>query len=183
MSQKFNLVALAAFLLSLGAFAKPAARVAAGGVFKDKTFAITLPKGWEQQKDVMGAVVVAISPQEGSKDTFRENINVVVENLTQQMTPKAYYEASFNILKKLFTDFKLEKKGTEKLAGKEFYWSVFGHKMGNIKAKVLQYMSVEGLKAYVITCSAAPEKFDKFKPVFEASVRSFKLGAPALSKK
>lgn len=144
-------------------------------VDKNRGFSINLPSGWSQDRDSMGTAVMAISKAEGSKDNFRENINVVVETLTGSMTPKDYFDASQNAIKRVFQDFRLEKTGKERLGSKDFYWSVFQHKTPNSKAKVLQYVSVNGLRAYIITCSASPEKFDKFKGVFESSAKSFKF--------
>lgn len=141
---------------------------------KEKGFTIILPAGWEQQKDMMGAEVVAISAAEGANDTFRENINVVVEKLPQKMVTKDYYKSSLDVLKKVFIEFKLEKTGQAKVNGREFYYTIFTHKMNDVAAKILQYLAVNGDTAYVITASAAPDKFDKYKPIFEKSIQSFK---------
>lgn len=149
-------------------------------VNKEKGFTMSFPKGWEQKEGVMGSTIIAVSPSNGKKEKFRENINVVVEKLPQRMTTKTYYTESLKVLKKLFTDFKLEKSGhnpADRMVASEkteIYWSVFSHRMGKIHARVLQYMTVKGTQAFVITCSAAPDTFEKLRPSFEAAVRTFR---------
>ena len=144
-------------------------------VDSNRGFSITLPTGWQQDKDALGTAIMAISKKESESDAFRENINVVVETLQGTMSSKDYFEASQNAIKRVFQDFKLEKTGSAKLSGKDFYWSVFSHRTPKNRAKVLQYVAVNGLRAYIVTCSSAPEKFDRFRPVFESSVKTFKF--------
>jgi hypothetical protein len=90
------------------------------------------------------------------------------------MTTKDYYKSSLDVLKKVFVEFKLEKNGQTKINGREFYYTIFSHKMNDVAAKILQYLSVNGDTAYVITASASPDKFEKYKPIFEKSIQSFK---------
>jgi hypothetical protein len=142
---------------------------------KDKTFSLSIPRTWEVKKDVMGASVVGISPQETAKDTFRENVNVVLENLTEQLVPKSYYDANQAVLKKLFTDFKKKSEGVTKIDNRDFYWSVFTHRMGTVQAEVYQFMSVKDKRGYVITCSSTPAKFDKYKGQFEEIAKTFRF--------
>jgi len=142
---------------------------------KGRGFSIALPSGWQKDKDQMGTAVMALSNKENANDFFRENINVVVETLTGSMSTKEYFEASQGAIKKVFQDFKLEKTGKEKLNNKEFMWSVYTHKTPTSKAKVLQYVAVNGLRAYIITCSAAPENFDRYRTLFTSSIKSFKF--------
>ena len=145
--------------------------------FVDKLngFSIELPAGWEQQKDQMGSAIMAISPMDGPKDTFRENINVVVEVLKEKLTTKDYFNASQEVIKKVFTDFKSEKSGQTKIDGHDFMWTIFSHRLGTVRARVLQYVVVNKDKAYVITCSSEPDKFNQYMPKFEASIKTFKF--------
>lgn len=147
-------------------------------VDKGRGFSIAFPNGWQQEKDVRGTVVMALSQLEGKSDSFQENINVVVESLSGKMTSKEYFDASQVALKKVFHDqnFRLEKSGKEKLASHDAYWSVYTHKTpkGSL-AKVLQYVTVKDLRAYIVTCSAAPERFNKFRTAFDSTLRSFRF--------
>ena len=159
--------------------AAPKAAVAAAPPtkFVDKLngFSIDLPVGWEQQKDQMGSAIMAISPMDGPKDSFRENINVVVESLKEKLTTKDYFQASQDVIKKVFTDFKSEKSGQTKIDGHDFMWTIFSHRLGTVRARVLQYVAVNKDKAYVITCSSEPDKFNQYMPKFEGSIKTFKF--------
>jgi hypothetical protein len=180
-----TLITLIFLAFTSGAFAKakaPAAAAAMGGDLfadKEKGFSVMLPKKWEIKKGVMGAEVIALRPKGGSKDAFRENINVVVENLNGTMLPKEYFKASQSVLQKVFAEFKVEKSGHTNIDKHDVYWVIFTHKMGGVRAKVLQYLTVEGNKGYVVTGSALPATFDKFKKSFEMVATSLKLSPSA----
>jgi len=137
-----------------------------------KHFSLDLPKQWEQRKDAMGAAIIALRPAEGKKDTFRENVNVVVEPLSAKMTAKQYFDASQGVLAKAFSEFHLEKKGHSMIDKHDFFWSIFTHRLGTTRAKVLQYMTVDGSNGYVVTGSALPATFPKFLPTFESIAKS-----------
>jgi eukaryotic-like serine/threonine-protein kinase len=151
-----------------------------------RKFSLSFPKNWEVRENIMGATVVGLAPtstSSGKAEEFRENINIVVETLPQTMTTKSYYDESLKLLKKLFTDFKIEKTGhgsfdrqvaQSQMDKSDPYWTVYTHRMGKLRAKVLQYMSVVGKTAFVITCSATPQTYEKFRPMFEASIKTFK---------
>jgi hypothetical protein len=144
-------------------------------VSKDKGFQVTLPKGWEQKKNVMGAEIIALRPKGGKNDSFRENVNVVVENMNQKMAAKEYYKASQTVLAKVFNEFKIEKTGHTKIDNHDTYWCIFTHKMGGIRAKVLQYMTTENTRGFVVTGSALPDTFEKYKKDFENTAESLKI--------
>lgn len=149
---------------------------------KERGFAFNVPSTWDQQRNTMGASVIALSPKEGNKDTFRENVNVVVEDLTSPMNAKEYFTASQSLIKKAFTEFKLEKTGQSKIGAHDFYWSIFSHRIGTIKARVLQYVTVAGNKAFVVTASAQPDTFHKYKGEFESIINTFRIDPKGVNK-
>jgi len=177
MSHHFYHVAVFSIVLvlSVSAWGGDPVRELTSYTNQEKKFSLRLPRDWERKENLMGSAVVAIGPQGKSSEDFRENINVVVEDLPNAMTSKEYFDVSLKVLKRLFTDFQLEKSGSLKLNQKDAYWVVFTHRMGKVKAKVLQYMLVDGLKAYVITSSSAPQKFSKYQHLFEEVAKSFSL--------
>jgi hypothetical protein len=142
---------------------------------KDKGFTIMLPSDWEQKPDQMGAAIIALRPVSGPANQFRENINVVLEILDHKMTPKQYFDASQDVLKKVFNEYHLEKKGHTTIDKHDFYWSTFTHRLGNVRAKVVQYMTVDGTRAFVVTGSALPNTFPKYLSVFEAVTKTLAI--------
>ncbi len=178
---------LAITLLANGAFAKakPKAKAASAPASMEKYedaakhFSLLLPQKWEQRKDAMGAAIIALRPVEGKKDAFRENVNVVVEPLNAKMNSKQYFDASQTVLAKAFSEFHLDKKGHSTIDHHDFYWSIFTHRLGTTRAKVLQYMTVDGTNGYVVTGSALPATFPKFLPQFETIARSLHITSSA----
>lgn len=144
-------------------------------VEKDRGFAMEIPADWEKHQGDYGAALIALSPLEGNKDSFRENVNVVVEDLSSTMATKDYYKASQELMKKAFNEFKVEKTGVTRLNGTEFHWTLFVHRIGTLRARVLQHIAVSGKRAYVVTASAMPDKFNKYKPAFDATIASFRI--------
>lgn len=153
-------------------------KVAPKGAFKDseKGFTIELPIGWDQQRNVMGAsVIAALSPNRSKEKDFQPNLNVVVEKLTQKVSIQEYFDASQHILSRVFQDFKVEKKGEYKTAQTSFKWSLFTHKVGAVKARVKQYITIKDQTAYIITATSAEKTFAEYLPTFEKSVATFKI--------
>jgi len=51
---------------------------------------------------MMGADLIGFSPLESPEDTFRENVNVVLENLPKAMTDKEYLALTLTNMNKAF---------------------------------------------------------------------------------
>jgi serine/threonine-protein kinase len=142
---------------------------------KDKGFSINLPSMWEVKEGFMGTTVLALSPQENPSDQFRENINVVVAELPKKVALEDYVQANVTNMSRLLTDFQVHEKGQLILSNTDARWVIYSHRMGTLNIKVLVYVLVQGRRGYVITCSAAPEQFPKYKSKFEEIVQSFKF--------
>lgn len=68
---------------------------------------IDYPEDWEMQEKFMGTVAIFLSPQESSTDQFRENLNVITQDLSEQPTTlDEYAQTSLAQIKQLMTDFK-----------------------------------------------------------------------------
>ncbi|MCX8122895.1 MAG: DcrB-related protein [Spirochaetes bacterium] len=152
------------------------ARKEKGRYYNDEYgFSIVFPKYWEIQQKEMGAVVIALSPEEGSKDDFRENVAITVENMTDNVTLEQYFELSQKNLKNYSKDYKLLYKNTTWLAKKPAMILGFTYSMSGLKLKVLQYYCLNNSKAYVITCTALPHSFGRYEESFLKIVRSFRF--------
>jgi hypothetical protein len=137
-------------------------------------YTIEFPENWDVKKDFMGTDVIALSPQEDSSDMFRENVNIISTELDQPMSKEEYFDLNEKSLEQLLKDFKLADKQMTKVDGVDALKLVYTHRMGDVDAKVLQYLFVNDGKAYVITLTASPEEFDSYMSEFESIVNSFK---------
>lgn len=182
-NQSFRAVVFAAvvffsgsvFLSSQSVHAADSATAVASGKYanKEKGFSITFPKNWETKEGIAGAVVASLSPRESDSDNFRENVNIVIEDLPKDLTSEEYYQAGIVNLRKV-PDFKEDQKGKITIDGKEAVWLIASHKSSNVSAKMIQYYVVKGKKAYVITGTALADSFGKYKPQFDQIAQSFK---------
>ncbi|MGE5528801.1 MAG: hypothetical protein ACM3X6_06635 [Patescibacteria group bacterium] len=140
-------------------------------------FSLELPADWEASKGPLGVPLVAISPAESGNDTFRENVNVILDELPEAVSIDAYMAASVAEMKKYLTDFQGHEEGRIDLSDLPAGWLVYSHRMGQVKLKNLAYAILAGKTCYTITCSATPESFGRFRKAFDQICRSFKLSA------
>lgn len=147
----------------------------------EKRFSIDFPENWEQQEGVMGTAVAAVRPQKPG-DFFRENVNVVVEDLSVSMDADEYLKANLATMRKYLTDFKVHQKGNMTLDGRASRWIVYGHRMGQLKLKVLAVFLMNDQRGYVITSTSTPQRFSSYRKLFEKIAGTFRLeqgtGAP-----
>ena len=141
-----------------------------------ENFSIGLPSSWEKKEKYMGTTVIALSPVENSSDTFRENVSVVTEKLPVSMSNEKYLELSLQNIRKMLTDFNMISQGNAVLSGKQGKWIKYTHRMGQIKILTLQFFALTSDRAYVITCTTAPNTFDQYKGQFRKIIESFQIG-------
>ncbi len=142
---------------------------------REKGFSIQVPPGWDFEEKKMRTDLIAVSPAEGPEDTFRENFNVLVEELGVNMTSEEYYQKGIPLFKQFAVDFMQHENGIERIDGKEFRYDIISHRMGPLKIKILQYLTVRQKKGYLITFSAADDKFDRYLPMFKEIAKGFRF--------
>ena len=142
---------------------------------KKDDFSIKPLKEWENKSDVMGCSVMTLSPLENATDQFRENVNVVVEKLPGQMALDEYFNASIANMKKLFTDFQENEKGNVSIDDTDAKWLIYSTRMGSLKLNNKVFFLVHDNRGYVITCSATPDGFPRFRKSFDEIAQSFQF--------
>ena len=142
---------------------------------KQDGFSIRFPAEWEQKENVMGSVVMALSPAEGEADAFRENVNVMVEALPSKMDLEKYLELSMANLKKLLSAGQEPEVSDTTLGGEKAKRVVCQMTMGQINVKSTVYVAVKGTRGYSLACSATPDSFDAYKARFEEIAGTFRF--------
>jgi len=142
---------------------------------KEKGFSIRFPDQWEKKEGLMGTAVAALSPQQDPADDFRENVNVVVEDMPKALGLEEYFQANLANMGRLMTDYREVERGELTVYKNDARWLVYSHSMGLVETKVLAYILVRGSRGYVITCSAAPDQFPEYRAQFEEIGRSFRF--------
>lgn len=186
---RFGACALLAGLLasSCGFGASPSARSslpspasqAAYLTYGDSTygFRIKYPPAWSEEVGTAGSVVAFLSPQQGGSDDFRDNLNVLVQDLPDPSTPLSEYtRLSLRQAPQIIDGFKLLTSGPSTLASRSAWRVTYLGQSGNHDLEFEAFWLVEKGRAYVLTFTAARAAFDAFEPTTEAMIDSFQLG-------
>jgi hypothetical protein len=131
----------------------------------EKRFSLDLPGDWEIREKFFATAVMAVRP--GSSPEFKESINVTTEDLPEARSLGEYMALTLQKMPQALKGFQVLEKGVSYLGGRESRWMVFSHTMGRRQLKVISYTLVKASRAYLITCTSTPEKFDEYRPLFE----------------
>lgn len=137
-------------------------------------FSIKYPAEWKRQTGVN--TIAFLSPKENDTDPFQENVNLMLQDLSQQpMTLDEYTELS----KKQVTDnlgasaiVSLKAVTLAGQAAKEF---VYNMDYQNRKLKIKQCWLIKNKLAYLITYTADPSKFNQYESTATEIINSFKF--------
>ena len=143
----------------------------------DTDFTIEYPDNWELNKSgLMGTKFILFSKLSNSTDKFRENVNLIIQDLTgSNITLDKYVEISENQIRTLVTNGKIieTKRITDK--GFEYHKMIYTGKQGVFDLKFIQYYWVFDNKAFVLTFTAEINEFDDFVQIGEKIMDSFKI--------
>jgi eukaryotic-like serine/threonine-protein kinase len=137
-------------------------------------FTMTYPSEWEL-REMMNAIAF-LSAKESEGDTFRENVNILMEDVSSSpMSLDQYMEISNGNIAKMIEGYKLIEKGEITLSNEKGYFSIFEGNANNYYLRFKSYTFMKGTKVYTLTYTALPESFDKFLPAAEGIVKSISL--------
>lgn len=138
-------------------------------------FSMTFPFTWETKLDFMGTAIASVSPSEGPNDNFKENVNVAVKLLPGQTSLEGKYQEALMGLSRGIEDFMELENGTTHLGGVEAKWIICSFPAGNMHFQILMYLFIKNNESFLITCSAAQEKFPQYRDTFFKIANSFKF--------
>jgi eukaryotic-like serine/threonine-protein kinase len=154
-------------------------------------YSIRYPANWdlEQKEDKTPGVALLypftiLSPIESSADKFRENVNLVIEQLAgrtidgvdgQNIDLDKYAKLSTNQLKLEMSNFQLIETKTIETSRHKYYKTIFTWDYEAFKLKVEQYYWITNGKAYVLTFTSERDKFSKFSKTGEKILNTFTL--------
>ena len=170
-----SLPAVAALVALAASCNDNAPKTVQGGKFGGKPYTIRNIHGWEEQSGPKEVDRVWLSPAEGPRDRFRENINVVLEEIPPGVTEEKYLRISAENFKRLMNaegDVTYEKT---QVNGRDAYVSHVTYRMGGFHMALDSYVILDGRHAYIISCTALKKAYDDYKPKFEEMVNTFSL--------
>lgn len=148
-------------------------------MFEGDQFNIQFPIGWKVQEvsddlKKIGIQFFAIADQENAKDKFRENVNILVENIQDATIDlKSYAQKSEDIIKKSVVDLKKFHKKTIQLPSGECYVFQYHGKQSAMDLFWYQVLWVKNSKAYILTLTSDEKSHWDFKRAFELIAQSF----------
>lgn len=140
-----------------------------------KDYSIQYPADWElNQSGQMGTTFILFSPLETSQDKFRENVNLLIQDLSgHNLDLNKYVEISEGQVKTMITNSTLIESRRVKTGFDEYHRMIYKGDQGMFHLKFVQFYWVKNDKAYVLTLTCERDKFLVFKEVGEAILKSF----------
>lgn len=140
-------------------------------------FSIRFTAEWDVIGRGEGAHVRAVrtkGPSEGGGTGVISVLMSHIANIPDAATYRTWYAQ--NMTSK-FPGYVLIEEGIRTVAGASVPWSQFLYKSdpGNRPAQVWQFFYVKGSRGYVVTCTATPFDFERFRRDFEEVVDTFQL--------
>jgi hypothetical protein len=124
----------------------------------------------------MGTSFILFSKPISQQDLFRENVNLIIQDLTgQNIDLNKYVEISEGQIKTMITNGNIIESKRIKTGDSEFQKVVYTGVQGQFNLKFEQYYWIVKGKAYVLTLTCEIRQFDKYKKVGEKIMNSFKL--------
>ena len=111
---------------------------------------IKYPKDWTIQEGLMGSLAAIISPLEDTNDKYRENFNIITENIPENIDLDKYKDASLELLNNLITNYKLLKSEKTNIMQKSAYKIMYTGVQGKFNLEFVQIFSILEKKIYCI---------------------------------
>jgi hypothetical protein len=128
-----------------------------GSSFKGSNYTITVPTGWQAQKNMAGCDVFITNPVYAIDDGFAESLNVVLENVPFSVTETQYVTATVESLATIF-DASITERNPCILNGHNANRIRYSATIGNLNMDNDVYLIVDGRAAYVVTLSTLAGK-------------------------
>ena len=143
--------------------------------FSGANYTIQYPPNWElNQSGQMGTSFILLSPLENDKDQFKENVNLLVQDLTgRNIDLDKFVEISEGQVKTMVTNSTLIESTRMKNANPEFHKMVYSGDQGIFHLKFEQYFWVINQQAYILTLTCEQNKFSDYKENGEKIINSF----------
>jgi hypothetical protein len=140
-------------------------------------YSIQYPEGWEVNKSgQMGTSFILLSQQETSQDLFRENVNLLIQDLTGMgIDLGKYAEISESQIKTLITNGNLLESKRQNRNGFDHQKVIYTGDQGIYKLKFEQYYFVRNEKAIVLTLTCEIDQFEKYQEIGEKILNSFRF--------
>ncbi len=137
--------------------------------FENESFSIRYPRDWDKQKGPEGTLFCILSAPSSPADRFRDNVNLVIEELAKEITLDRYAALS---LKNIGAKYKVTDEKKYSINGQEYYYSKLKDKEGFL---LEQSYFIKGKRAYILTFAYEPQEKESVKTDGDKIMKSFRL--------
>jgi hypothetical protein len=138
---------------------------------------ISVPTSWTMDEFDGGKgvwVVTAFSPKESISDIFSENVNIAIFSADTKDLSEAN-KRTIDLYKQNFSQFTLLETKVDTIGPHPAAWFVHTFSYQGQTGKSIKYTLIKGNLMYVVTCTALPETFIKFRSIFDKIVSNIVL--------
>jgi len=146
-------------------------------LLNEKDYSIQYPDNWNlNTSGMMESSFVLFSKTSSSTDLFRENVNLLIQNLAgQQIDLDEYVEISESQVKAMVTNGNLIESVRLIKDGMEYHKMIYTGDQGQYNLKFEQFLWITNDQAYVLTLTCEKTEFDNYQEIGEAILNSFKI--------
>lgn len=145
-------------------------------VLDDPKYVIKYPPDWELSRAQQGVEFAVLSPLKSEEDRFRENVNLMVQDLAgMDINLDKYVEITNEQIKTMVISGQLWESERIKNDGDEFHQMVYSGKFGDFNLKFEQFIWIRSEKAYVLTLTCIYKEFYDYLPIGHIILDSFNL--------
>ena len=121
-------------------------------------YSIQYPDGWDlDTSGQMGTSFMILSKQVTPTDPFRENVNLLIQNLAgYNVTLDQFVDVTKEQIKTMITNSNLVESKRHSENGKTFHKIIYTGDQGVMKFKFQQYYWIQNEKAYILTSPVKP---------------------------
>jgi len=144
--------------------------------FQTSEYSIKYPVTWDfNNSGQMGMAIQIFSAQTSPADNFRENVNLIIQDLTGQKvkTLEQFTQLSESQIKTMMTDGQILSSDKLSRDGQDYQKVISTAVQGQYNLKFEQYYLIKGHLAYVLTLTCLADKFDEYREVGEKILDSF----------
>lgn len=143
----------------------------------EKKYSIQYPSSWElNHSGQMSTSFILFSPLENKNDQFRENINLLIQDLSgKNIDLDKYTEISEGQIKSMTKNSVIIESKRIKNGKDQYQKLIYMCDQGVFHLKFIQYYWVQKDNAYVLTFTCEQNKFMAFKELGENILKSFVL--------
>jgi len=133
---------------------------------------IMVPDQWTVTRQNSNPVLFLIAPNAGPSGPM---VNLVVENITQRMTPYDYLQANVITMRVSLSGLEVKEGGVELASPDSPAWIRYSYPRGGTRVEALTYCHTKDYMAYVLTALAPADQFPQYEPLFHAIGRSIQI--------